>query len=312
MAVFTENSDLSRQAQSVYREGLKGKKKLIMNALGYNKHGERSKFGKVMPLLSFGGDMGARLLANKVSKGTHAEDMIKETNQEYWAAKGSQLKFTMEAAKLALGGGAGGGEIGKIGNIASKIGGKSGGKIGSIANTIQGGGSMSTATPPISGDVANSVIGNNDVSSVLSGGSDISSVGGDVSPAMTGGDETLDMPGSGFGSGGLFGDDSDPTYGRAMDSDVGQKIQEMTTNSEVKNAEDDLTEKIEEDSKEEKSEIEKLDKNLKKAKDVADKALPIVGAGIDWYQKAKAVGKEENRIKKKQLSRKVMANYNLL
>ena len=325
MAVFTDNSDLSRQSQSIYREGLKGNKKLIMNALGYNKHGERTKWGKAMPFLSFGGDMTARLVANKVAKGTHAEDTMKATNQEYWAAKGSQLKFGIEAAKLGLSvaGGAGG-------SLPTGTGG------GSLPTGTGGG--LSTATPPISsgglstgsgglstgsGGLDSSAItgasGGGDLSSVLSGGGDISSVGGDVSSVMSGGNNVLDMPTSGGLGGESLPDTGAEPYKGAMESEVGQEIQDMKADSDVKNTEDLLKEQIEKKAKEtQKQEKEneegedKLNKNVKKGVDMVGKAVPIIGAGVEWYQNARAQDKEEDRIKKEKLSRKVMANYNLL
>lgn len=312
MAVFTENSDLSRQDQSLYREGLKGNKKLIMNALGYNKHGERSKWGKVMPFLSFGGDVGSRLIANKVAKGTSAEETMKATNQEYWAAKGSQLKFTVESAKLAAqvagaGAGAGGGAAGASGLAGI------GGKSGSAAASALGGSPTSLATPPISGSGLDpSALGSgNDFTSVLSGGKNIGSMG-DVSSVMSGNpDVTAGLNPSGVASTDVPDIGGDPVE-KALNSDIGQDIQDMKSNSDVKDTEDLLKEEIEKKAKEEKSQSDKLDENIQKGIDVADKAMPIIGAGAEWYQNARAQDKEEDRIKKKQLSRTVMADYNLL
>jgi len=330
MAVFTENSDLSRQEQTIQRVGLKGNKKLLMNALGYNKHGEKTAWGKVMPLLGSGGfvgDMGARLVANKVAKGTSAGETMKASNQEYWAAKGSQLKFGIEAAKLSAqvaagAAGGGGGAAGSAGALGSAGGAGALGGAGSAGGAgALGSGSTSLATPPISG--ASSAGGasgaggaGGGLSSVLSGGGDISSVGGDVSSAMSGGNNVLDMPTSG-GLGGEALPEMNPDMGAepykgAMESDVGQKVEELKADSAVKDTEDLLKEEVKKKAKEEKGESDKLDKNLKKGLDMANKAMPIIGAGVDWYQKSRAVEKEEDRIKKKQLSRTVMADYNLL
>ncbi len=308
MALFTDSLDQTRQAETIQRRGLTGQKKQTLALLGYNKHGEKNTWGKVMPFLSFGGDMGARFAANKIAKGTQAGDTLKETNKEYWAAKGSQAKFTLEAAKLAAGAVAGGaGGVGKT--------------TPSLATTP-----ITNTDPTSVASIGADAVGGGDVSSVLSGGSSsISSIGGDVASAMSGGNNTLDMPNTGLGAEGLnepsFNMSSEP-YKGAMESEVGQEIEALKADSAVKDTEDELNKDIEKEksevenqekkTEEELTKEEKENQRLNKIKDKVNKALPVVGAGIDWYQKSKAVGKEEDRFKKKQLSRKVMANYNLL
>jgi len=310
MALFTDSLDQTRQAETVQRRGLTGQKRQTLALYGYNKHGEKNTWGKVMPFLSFGGDMASRLAANKVAKGTQAGDTLKETNKEYWAAKGSQAKFTLEAAKLI--GGA-------ISGASSTVG--SGTTTPSLATTP-----ITNTDPTAIASVGADAVGGGDVSSVLSGGSgSISSIGGDVASAMSGGNNTLDMPNTGLGSEGLnepsFNMSSEP-YKGAMESEVGQEIEALKADSAVKDTEDELNKDIEKEKSEvenqeektekELTEEEKKNQKLNKIKDKVNKAVPIVGAGIDWYQKSKAVVKEEDRFKKKQLSRKVMANYNLI
>ena len=303
MAVFTDRLDQERQGQRVQRKGVTGKQERALRMMGYNKHGEKTRWGKVLGTINPVGDIVGRYAAQKMVGGKDSEvgRSMRESNKEYLAAKGAQIKFGAELAKTALTLGAGGG-----------------------MPKIPGAGAPSVATPPISGDAVASVAsGSPDLTSVITGGGDISSIGGEVTSAMTGSDAVLDMPTTSGAGGEAFPqmspDMASEPYKGAMESNVGQEIMDMQEKSDVADAEDALKDDIEKSVDKQKKEVqkeeteaEKIQKNLDKVKKIADTAVPLVGSAIDVYQKNKAFGDKEDEIRKRKQSRKVMANYNLL
>jgi len=115
MAIFQDTRELSKQDRYVGMNKVKGFKKTAMAALGYKDTGERNAWGQAMSVLNPLGDMTyGRLGANVLSKGTDTNEVIKDTNSEYYKQKYDQFKFAGEVAKTVMTFGKGGGGEGNM------------------------------------------------------------------------------------------------------------------------------------------------------------------------------------------------------
>lgn len=286
MALFTDRLDQSRQAERIQRVGVTGKKARQLRQLGYNEFGEKTAWGKVMGTINPLGDAAARKKVQGITKGTQTGDSIKESNNEYFSAKGSHLKFGAEAAKTLIG----------LGGLEGL-----GGLSGSATDTATSLGDdvLSNAAGNVSPEAMGSGL---DMSSVLGNTDSVTGIGSAATNAPS-----LSTPGISNSSGSSL-----ETLKSAMDSDIGQQVLDMQERSDIADAEDELEDDIKNEIKKTKKEEVDSSKTLNKIKDVANIVSPLVASGIDVYQKNKAFGDEEDRIRKKNQSRKVMANYNLL
>ena len=118
MAIFEDNTELSRQERYIGMDKVKGLKKGALAVMGYKDTGERNAFGRTgIPGTLFNGF--DRLAAKGLTKGTDANKVLKKTDDEYISTALSKGKFLYESGKLAAtliaGGAGGGGEVAKAG-----------------------------------------------------------------------------------------------------------------------------------------------------------------------------------------------------
>ncbi len=147
MAIFEDTRELSRQQRHVGMDKMKGGRRALAATMGYKDTGEKNWWGKIggpeaigaVGGFLIGGPAGAvvgqqamdatsRLVATQASKGSDANQVFKETHDEWGAAALSKLKFGAEVVSLAGGAKAGklpqGGKAPTGGDIASSTAGK--------------------------------------------------------------------------------------------------------------------------------------------------------------------------------------------
>ncbi len=151
MAIFEDTRELSRQQRHVGMDKVTGWKKTALAMMGYKDTGEKNWFGKT----GIPNSLTTRFLSNQLSKGSDAEKVLKETNDEWAAAELAKLKFAGEVAAVVAGASAAAGAGGAGGSAAA---GKAASQSG---NAI-----FSGATPPIN---ATGQGGNVDIASSTSG-----------------------------------------------------------------------------------------------------------------------------------------------
>jgi hypothetical protein len=121
MAIFEDTRELSRQQRHVGMDKMKGGRRALAATMGYKDTGEKNWWGKIggpeaigaVGGFIIGGPAGAvvgqqamdaatRVVATQASKGSDANQVFKETHDEWGAAALSKLKFGAEAASMAL------------------------------------------------------------------------------------------------------------------------------------------------------------------------------------------------------------------
>lgn len=156
MAIFEDTRELSRQQRHVGMDKMKGGRKVLAATMGYKDTGEKNWWGKIGGMETIGAvggfiiggpagavvgqqamDATSRLVATQASKGSDANQVFKETHDEWGAAALSKLKFGGEAASMAL-------------NLPGSKGGE-GAKKAFLAST----------GAPTDGDIASSTAGQN-------------------------------------------------------------------------------------------------------------------------------------------------------
>jgi hypothetical protein len=131
MAIFQDEAELQRQDQRVQFRGMKGANRRIASVLGYNAQGGRNKWGKALnvitpyammanPLLATGLSVGGRIASKQLSKGTDANTVMDETDDEFLRKTaqdvGSAMQLHSSAYKM---GEAAGGIEGDVNSLGS-------------------------------------------------------------------------------------------------------------------------------------------------------------------------------------------------
>lgn len=288
MAIFTNPDDQARQAQRVQFRQAEGADKLFLAMSGYNASGQKNTYGKIMGTINPVGDIMSReIVKSQFGENTDVGRQIRATDQEFYASKQAQGKFFLEAAKLAVTAGAGAavgaaGAAGTAGTAATTT----ASTAGSMTSVLGSGGS---AAPAMSGSVDPSMFASQ-APSLQTMPANYSM--GEIPKLQT-------MPSSGMAS--------TDVYKEALKSDAGQKLIEMKEESAIENTKDELAKKQEQEQ-EDAEEKNKLEEGLK----TAAKGIPLVGSGVEWYQKGKVFRTAEKNELKKALGKTVSPDYNLL
>ena len=113
MAIFQDTRELPRHLEPAPgMTKVKGWKKNALAVMGYKDTGERNAWGKAksfLPNIGVASNLIGRNVAKKLTKGTDANTVMKETDDEWMSAGLSKGKFLYEVAKLGLTLGVGGG-----------------------------------------------------------------------------------------------------------------------------------------------------------------------------------------------------------
>lgn len=281
MAIFTSPDEQARQEQRVQFRQAQGGDKVALAMMGYNASGQQNTYGKILGTIS----PVASIIGRETAKGLMGENtdvgrQLEATDDEFYAKKASQGKFFVEAAKLAITAGAGA-AVG-AGTTAATTAGTTAGTTAATSNLSSVLGSGGTAAPVMGAGVDPSMLANQ-----------ATSVAGDLSMSSTSGIQTV--PSSGLAS--------TDVYSEALKSDAGQKLIDMKNESDIENTKDALTK-----ATEDKAAKDKAAETIK----TLGKGVPLVGAGVEWYQTSKAHRTAEKSELKKALGKTVQADYNLL
>lgn len=126
MAVFNRNEELTRQAQRIGMDKVKGGRKVAMAMLGYKDDGTKNLWGKINPgQLTPGYNTLSNIAARGLSKGTDTNAVLKEQTDEALGTDMAALNFAKQVATTVGTGGAGGslgsvfgsGKMGKLGSV---------------------------------------------------------------------------------------------------------------------------------------------------------------------------------------------------
>jgi hypothetical protein len=289
MAIFTDPKDQARQEQRIQFQQATGANKTALALMGYNDRGNQNMFGKIYgtinPLYSIAG--------REVAKAQFGEDsdvgrQLRATDQEFYAKKAAQGKFLLEAGVIAATAGAGAAAMAGTGAAAGAAAG-----AGTAAGTAAVGTTAGAGIGATAGTAAGSATGS--IAGMAGNLTSILGSGGNAVPAMMGSGSvpslptvTPTAPGASLPSP-IQPSINDP-YSKALNSDAGQKLMNMKEESNTENTKDELNKKL----------------------TSLDKSIPLIGSGIDYYQKSKAHGDAEKSQLKKALGRTVKADYNLL
>lgn len=292
MAIFTDRLDQIRQAERIQRKGASKSDALKLKFLGYNKFGEKNTLGKFIGTVNPLAAMATREMAKGIVGGDNSSTgrAMGNTDKEFYAQKMSQLKFLAEAGT----------------SLAGVTGLEKG--LKGIGKTLLTGGANDLSAlveKGLSVDDPETSTSVSDKESIVKGENDINTeVFKDIpniNMANIMNTNKVDTPASLAMNkiNSIIGKDSNP-----METETGKELQELQEKSDIEDTKDQL----EEDLKKKKKEVSKEDKVL----DKIEKAIPVVGSLIDTGMKTKAYYDAEDREKKRQQSRKVLSNYNLL
>ena len=280
MAIFTSPDEQARQEQRVQFRQASGFDKTALAMMGYNASGQQNTYGKILGTISpVASIQGREMAKGLMGENTDVGRQLEATDDEFYAKKASQGKFFVEAAKLAITAGAGAGAAAGAGTTAATTAGTS-----NLSSVLGSGG---TAAPVMGAGVDPSMLANQ-----------APSVAGDLSMGATSGVQTV--PSSGMAS--------TDVYSEALKSDAGQTLIDMKNESDIENTKDALTKATEDKAAKDKAEKDKAAETLK----TLGKGIPLVGAGVEWYQTSKAHRTAEKSELKKALGKTVQADYNLL
>lgn len=151
MAIFQDEAELQRQDQRVQFRGMKGANRRIASVLGYNAQGGRNKWGKALnvltpyaemagtslgvPGLATGLSVGGRIASKQLSKGTDANTVMDETDDEF-------LEKSVQDVSSAI----------TMYGSAGKMGGAMGAVAGDISGETAGLGGGTGADSVVAGD----------------------------------------------------------------------------------------------------------------------------------------------------------------
>ena len=272
MAIFTSPDEQARQEQRVQFRQASGFDKTALAMMGYNASGQQNTYGKILGTIS----PVASIQGREMAKGLMGEN----------TDVGRQLEATDDEfyAKKA----SQGKFIVEAAKLAITAG--AGAAVGTTAATNNLSsvlGSGGTAAPVMGAGVDPSMLANQ-----------APSVAGDLSMGATSGVQTV--PTSGMAS--------TDVYSEALKSDAGQTLIDMKNESDIENTKDALTKATEDKAAKDKAAKDKGAETLK----TLGKGVPLVGAGVEWYQTSKAHRTAEKSELKKALGKTVQADYNLL
>ena len=343
MALFTKNSELSKQKEYVTPKYATGASKIGLQLMGYNKKGEKNTFGKITGTFSPIKAMAQREIAKKIAGDGDTGAIIKGSDKEFYSQKIDQLKVTAKIAAMV----ASGGSSGAAGDIAGNVAGNAAGDVaGDIAGDVAGDIASDVASD-VAGDVASDVAGdvagdaltseagssllNKAGSFIGKGGTNqltnlIGKITGQETPGATKTFTNL-LSGKGEGSAmeqvlsGVKNASKNINADEVLNNTkIGSEINQMKTDSEEDKVEMELQKSIQKeknDTDDKEKELKELQKEEEKVKkDKARKGitskLSVAGDLIEVGMKTKDYYNAEEREQKKIRNRSVMSNYNLL
>ena len=331
MALFTKNSELSKQKEYVTPKYATGASKIGLQLMGYNKKGEKNTFGKITGTFSPITAMAQREIAKKIAGDGDTGAIIKGSDKEFYSQKIDQLKVTAKIAAMV----ASGGSSGAAGDIAGNVAGNAAGDVaGDIAGDVAG-----DIASDVAGDVAGDALTSEAGSSLLNkagsfigkGGTNqltnlIGKITGQETPGATKTFTNL-LSGKGEGSAmeqvlsGVKNASKNINADEVLNNTkIGSEINQMKTDSEEDKVEMELQKSIQKeknDTDDKEKELKELQKEEEKVKkDKARKGitskLSVAGDLIEVGMKTKDYYNAEEREQKKIRNRSVMSNYNLL
>ena len=327
MALFTKNSELSKQKEYVTPKYATGASKIGLQLMGYNKKGEKNTFGKITGTFSPITAMAQREIAKKIAGDGDTGAIIKGSDKEFYSQKIDQLKVTAKIAAMV----ASGGSSGAAGDIAGDV---AGDIAGDVASDVAG-----DVASDVAGDVAGDALTSEAGSSLLNkagsfigkGGTNqltnlIGKITGQETPGATKTFTNL-LSGKGEGSAmeqvlsGVKNASKNINADEVLNNTkIGSEINQMKTDSEEDKVEMELQKSIQKeknDTDDKEKELKELQKEEEKVKkDKARKGitskLSVAGDLIEVGMKTKDYYNAEEREQKKIRNRSVMSNYNLL
>ena len=293
MAIFEDTRELSRQERYVGMDKGKGWRKTALAFMGYKDTGEKNWFGKT----GIPSSVTTRFLSNQLSKGSDAEKVFKETNDEWAAAELAKLKFAAEVAAVVVGGAAAAGAGGAGGSAAAGKAAVAGKAASQSGNAIPSG-----ATPPINAtgqggnvDIASSTAGQNLTNEVSKQKTqqEIGNTDGNVNKLLEGKTDAELIEG--------LGETENPDGTLNMEEYKKRGIDWDKLSDEEK----ELLKKVEKQKKKQKNQ-----ERLEKTADLLNN-VPLVGSGLDLVAKNRAVTKaaeEEAKIYKMKTAKDTQFN----
>ena len=315
MALFTKNSELSKQKEYVTPKYATGASKIGLQLMGYNKKGEKNTFGKITGTFSPITAMAQREIAKKIAGDGDTGAIIKGSDKEFYSQKIDQLKVTAKIAAMVASGGSSGAAGDVAGDIASDVASDVAGDVAGDALTSEAGSSLLNK--------AGSFIGKGGTNQLTNL---IGKITGQETPGATKTFTNL-LSGKGEGSAmeqvlsGVKNASKNINADEVLNNTkIGSEINQMKTDSEEDKVEMELQKSIQKeknDTDDKEKELKELQKEEEKVKkDKARKGitskLSVAGDLIEVGMKTKDYYNAEEREQKKIRNRSVMSNYNLL